>query len=172
MSRDSVANLASYCALTDSTFLTGAIGSAIAGAVQKSVLPIELARSAPDLSSQEASTVTNSPLSILDDPAWAMGTLNRKALQDAYGRYWKVVLSIAFCISVVPILCTALLRDRELNASQTLVGEYGRPNRPLEPSNFAVDETEPVSGAGSSEALPVEKEAQGTSSSSSLDRRR
>lgn len=122
---------------------------------------MELVKRAPDLSSQEVVTVTNSPLSILDDPAWGIGSPNRAALQGAYARYWHVVLSIAFCMSIVPILCTALLRNWKLNASQTLIGDDGCPDRPLESSDFAADEPEAEPEADLPEILTVDKGSEG-----------
>lgn len=107
------------------TEVGGAIGSAVAGAVQKTVIPRELAKLAPNLTPAEVTTAAGAPLNVIIKPDWAMGTPNRTALIEAYARYWHIMLIIAICVSAVPIISSALLTNYKLGSQQTLVDDTG-----------------------------------------------
>lgn len=108
------------------TEIGGAIGSAVAGAVQRTVIPDELAKQAPYLSAEQVAEVAAAPSTYLTQPDWALGTPNRSALIAAWAKYWNIMLIIAICVSAVPIICSALFTDRKLNNKQTLVDEDGK----------------------------------------------
>lgn len=104
----------------------GAVGSAFAGAMQRTIIPKALALRAPHLSPPEVYAATGSPLSLLDQASWALGTANRSALIEAYAQYWHVVLRLALGSSIVAVICTLFVDDRGLSEHSVSSSNVGR----------------------------------------------
>lgn len=98
----------------------GAVGTAILGAIQTTVLPREFARLLPGQPDVQASLFA-SPLTAT--ATYPLGSPVRDALIEAWSLYMREALIVAICLAVIPLVLSCFLADKKLNNKQNLV-EY------------------------------------------------
>lgn len=102
------------------TELGGAVGTAVLGAVQTTVIPNRLLRYLPGAANAtlRASMFAAPSTAIVSYP---LGTPERSALIRAWSDYMHILLIISITFSAIPVILGCFLSDRKLNDKQNCV---------------------------------------------------
>ncbi|CAO1627106.1 unnamed protein product [Sympodiomycopsis kandeliae] len=102
------------------TEIGGAVGTAVLGAVQISVIPNRLLRYLPG----DQYAAARSSMYLMPAPAtitYPLGTPERDAFIHAWSDYMHILLIIAISFSAIPVILACFISDRELGNTQNCV---------------------------------------------------
>ncbi len=107
-----------HVAVATAVYLTsveigGAVGSAISGAVWGNNIPRKLMEYLPAGSKQDALTIYNN---IETARSYAVGSLERMAIDRAYQETMKILLTIAVCVAVPLVPLSLIMKNYKLDA--------------------------------------------------------